>query len=195
MSEEKREYKMEKFNGGNFSIWKMRMRAILVKDKCLAAITEKPEKITEDKWEEMDANATANLHLGLGDEILSSIEEKKTVKEIWDYLTNIYEAKSLHNRIFLKRRLYTLRMSEFLTVTEHVNTLNSLLSQLNNMDCVIGTSERAEILFQSLLNSYDQLIINLTANLHMENLNFDNIVAAIIDEKKRCMNKEDLHSK
>ena len=86
-------------------------------------------------------------------------------------------------------------MSESSTVTEHVNTLNSLFSQLKNIGCVIGTSERAEILLQSLPDSYDQLIINLTANLPVENLNFDNIVAAIIDEKKRCMNKEDLHSK
>jgi len=44
----------------------------------------------------------------MADSVLSSIAEKKTVKEIWDTLIKLYKVKSLHNRIFLKRRLYTL---------------------------------------------------------------------------------------
>ncbi|KAL5556091.1 hypothetical protein UlMin_038327 [Ulmus minor] len=60
----------------------------------------------------MDGNAIANLHLALADGVLSSMAEKKTTKEICDTLTKLYEAKSLHNKIFLKRKLYTLRMME-----------------------------------------------------------------------------------
>ncbi|PON56274.1 hypothetical protein PanWU01x14_182860, partial [Parasponia andersonii] len=63
----------------------------------------------------MDSNVFANLHLALADGVLSSIEEKKSAKEIWDTLTKLYLAKSLHNKIFLKRRLYTLRMAELTT--------------------------------------------------------------------------------
>jgi len=58
------------------------------------------------KWKEMDDNAVANLHLALVDSALSSVAEEKTTKEIWDALTKLYEAKSLHNNIFLKRRLF-----------------------------------------------------------------------------------------
>ncbi|GJY67334.1 gag-pol polyprotein [Tanacetum coccineum] len=44
------------------------MKAILRKDKCLAAIGEMPVEITDDsKWDEMDGNAIANLHLALAD--------------------------------------------------------------------------------------------------------------------------------
>ena len=56
----------------------------------------------------MDGNAIANLHLALA-------------KEIWDHLARLYEARSLHNKIFLKRKLYALRMTESTSVTEHVN--------------------------------------------------------------------------
>ncbi|GAA0185588.1 hypothetical protein LIER_32876 [Lithospermum erythrorhizon] len=96
----------------------------------------------------MDGNAIANIHLALTDKILSSIEEKKSAKEIWDHLTKLYEAKSLHNKIFLKRKLYTLRMSESTSMTEHINTLNTLFSQLNSLDYRTATNERAEILVQ-----------------------------------------------
>jgi len=52
----------------------------------------------------LDNNAIANLHLALAYAVLSSIAEKTTAKEIWDTLTSLYEVKSLHTRIFLKRK-------------------------------------------------------------------------------------------
>ncbi|GJU86091.1 retrovirus-related pol polyprotein from transposon TNT 1-94 [Tanacetum coccineum] len=61
---------------------------------------------------------------------LSSIEEKKSAKEIWDHLARLYEARSLHNKKFLKRKLYALRMTESTSVTGHVNNMDTLFSQL-----------------------------------------------------------------
>ncbi|KAL5841892.1 hypothetical protein ACOSQ3_012495 [Xanthoceras sorbifolium] len=185
-------FEIEKFNGSNFSLWKLKIKAILRKDNCLVAINERPvEFIDDNKWNEMDGNAIANLHLALADGVLSSIEEKKTAKEIWDHLTKLYEAKSLHNKIFLKRKLYTLRMSESTSVTEHINTLNTLFSQLISLGHKIEPNERAELLLQSLPDLYDQLIINLTNNILTDYLVFDDIAAAILEEENRRKNKED----
>ncbi|KAE8657742.1 hypothetical protein F3Y22_tig00116983pilonHSYRG00074 [Hibiscus syriacus] len=185
------EFDIEKLNGRNFSLWKLKMKAIMRKDGCLAAISESPVDFTYDnKWIEMDGNAMENFHLALADEVLSSIEEKKTAKEIWDHLTKSYEATSLHNKIFLKRKLYTLRMPESTSVTEHLNTLNTLFSQLTSLSCKIGEQERVKLLLQSLPDSYDQLIINLT-NSNITSLVFDDVAAAILQEENRCNNKED----
>ncbi|KAL4283007.1 hypothetical protein GQ457_16G004330 [Hibiscus cannabinus] len=168
------------------------IKAILRKDGCLAAISERPTDFTDNnKWNEMDENAIADLHLALADEVLSSIEEKKTAKEIWDHLTKLYEAKSLHNKIFLKRKLYSLRMSESTSVTEHLNMLNTLFSQFTSLSYKIEPQERAELLLQSLPDSYDQLIINLTNNILADHLVFDDVAAAILEEENRCKNKED----
>ena len=78
------------------------------KENCLDAIEEKTIGIFDDKWKEMDGNIIANLHLAIVDSMLSSILEKKIAKEIWDALTKLYDAKSLHDKIFLKRTLYSL---------------------------------------------------------------------------------------
>ena len=76
-------YEIERFKGSNFSLWKMKIKAILRKDNCLAAIGDRPAEITDDvKWNEMDGNVIANIHLALADEVLSSVAEKKTAKEI-----------------------------------------------------------------------------------------------------------------
>ena len=132
------------------------MKAILRNDNCLEAIKEKPEGITDKKWKEIDNNAISNLHLALADVVLSNIAEKTTTKEIWDTLTSLYEVKSLHTRIFLKRKLHTLRMSESTSVTDHINNLNTLFAQLSVVDFNIIENECAELLLQSLPDSYER---------------------------------------
>ncbi|GJS01489.1 hypothetical protein Tco_0317997 [Tanacetum coccineum] len=110
----------------------------------------------------MDRNAIANLHLTLVDGVLSSIEEKKTAKDIWDHLARLYEARSLHNKKILKRKLYALRMTKSTSVTVHVNNLNTLFSQL--------------ILTNNVLTDY---------------LVFDDVAVAILEEENRRNNRED----
>ncbi|KAH9654151.1 hypothetical protein KPL70_027652 [Citrus sinensis] len=168
----------------------MKMKSVLRKNNCLAAIGERPMEITDDKWNEIDGNVISDLHLALADGVLSSVAEKNLANEIWDTLTKLYEAKSLHNKIFLKRKLYTLRMAESTMVTDHINTLKTLFSQLTTLGHNIEENERAELLLQSLPDSYDQLIINLTNNNPADSLIFDDIAASVLNEESRRKNKE-----
>ncbi|KAL5549645.1 hypothetical protein UlMin_004876 [Ulmus minor] len=82
-------------------------------------------------------------------------------------------------------------MAESTSVTDHINTLNTLFSQLTTLGHKIEEVERAEILLQSLPDSYDQLIINLTNGVITDYLVFDDIAAAILEEESRLKNKED----
>ena len=124
----------------------------------------------------------------MADSVLSSVAEKKTAREIWDVLNKLYEVKSLHTRIFLKRKLYTLRMSESTSVTDHINTLNTLCAQLTASNFKIAENESAELLLQSLPDSYDQLIINITNNNVGDSLHFDDVAGAILEEESKRKN-------
>jgi hypothetical protein len=104
------------------------------------------------------------------------------------------ESKFLHNKIFLKQRLYTLRMAETTAVTDHINTIKTLFSQLITLGQQIKESEHAELLLQSLLDLYDQLIINLTNNILTDYLVFDDVPATILKEENMRKNKEDRNS-
>ncbi|KAH9660160.1 hypothetical protein KPL70_024117 [Citrus sinensis] len=140
----------------------MKMKAVLRKNNCLAVIGERLMEITDNKWNEIDGNAISDLHL----------------------------AKSLHNKIFLKRKLYTLRMTESTTMTDHINTLKTLFSQLTSLGHNIEENERAELLLQSLPDSYDQLIINLTNNNLADSLVFDDVAAFVLNEESMRKNKK-----
>ncbi|KAF2291302.1 hypothetical protein GH714_022364 [Hevea brasiliensis] len=141
-------YEIEKFNGSNFSLWKLKMRAILRKDNCLAAIEDRPTGITDDRWKEMDDNAIANLHLAMADTVLSSVAERRQQKK---FGTRSPDSLEYH----------------------------------------IAENECTELLLQSLPDSYDQLIINLTNNILTDYLVFNDVAATVLEEESRRKNKED----
>ena len=64
-------------------------------------------------------------------------------------------------------------MTESIKVTNHVNTLKTLYSQFTMLGHNIDENERAELLLQSLPDSYDQLIINLMNNNPVDSLVFN----------------------
>ncbi|KAH9697272.1 glycine--tRNA ligase 1 [Citrus sinensis] len=88
------------------------------------------------------------------------------------------------------RKLYNLRMAESTMVTDHINTLKTLFSQLTTLGHNIEENERAELLLQSLPDSYDQLIINLINNNPADSLIFDDVVASVLNEESKRKNKE-----
>ena len=75
-------YETEKFNGNNFSLWKIKMKVVLRKNNCLATIGERSMEISDDKWNKIDGNVISDLYLALADGVLSSVVEKNTAKEI-----------------------------------------------------------------------------------------------------------------
>ncbi|KAH9672574.1 hypothetical protein KPL70_017783 [Citrus sinensis] len=75
-------------------------------------------------------------------------------------------------------------------VTGQINTLKTLFSQLTMLGHNIEENERAELLLQSLPDSYDQLIINLTNNNPVDNLVFDDVAVSILNEESRRKNKK-----
>jgi len=121
----------------------------------------------------MDGNAFTNIHLALADEVLSSVVEKKTVKDIWDTLTKLYESKSLHNKIFLKLRLYTLRMVETTSVSDAIqpskDPLEVLVGPVTRLrakkfkEAFNGLLQDtwAKVDFKRICNNKQQALINL----------------------------------
>ena len=76
-------------------------------------------------------------------------------------------------------------------MTDHINTLKTLFSQLTTLGHNIEENVRIKLLFQSLPDLYDQLIINLTNNNPVDNLVFNNVHISILNEENRRENKED----
>ena len=64
-----------------------------------------------------------------------------TAKELWESLIRIYEDKSLVNKIYLMRQLYTLKMKDRTSVHDHLNVFNSLVNELLGTDTKLDEEE------------------------------------------------------
>ena len=66
--------------------------------------------------------------------------------------------KSLTNKLLLKQRLFALRMKEGIKLRDYLDTLNSILRELRNIDVKLEDEDAAIIMLVSLPNSFENFL-------------------------------------
>ncbi|KAH9668944.1 hypothetical protein KPL70_021590 [Citrus sinensis] len=158
-------YEIEKFTiGGDFSLWKLKMRALLVHQGLESTLEEEdPEASTssviDDKKRQIQNRAHNTLILSLGDSMLREISEEKTALGIWNKVETLCMKKSLAHRLFLKKRLYTFSIRERVTIQGHIDTFNKIILDLEGVENVkISDEDKAFFLLSSLPKSYEGFV-------------------------------------
>ena len=156
--------KIEKFTGKNYSLWKVQMRSLLVKQDLSIAIegrAKKPTTMSNEDWQKTDEKAMASIFLSLSQNVLFNVLNEKTAKEVWDKLQNMYQTASAANKIFIMKKLYKLKMKEGTAMSNHINDLNTLLCQETSVGMTQDDEAEAKaiILLCSLPNSWDPVLI------------------------------------
>jgi len=102
-------------------------------------------------------------------------------KALWDMLGTLHQSKSLVNKLFLWKNLYNLRMKDGDSVIEHLNTFNTVVSQLLSVDIKISDEDKCISLLCSLPYSWDSLVIAIGSDAIA--LQFDEIVSSLLMEE------------
>ncbi|GJV54301.1 hypothetical protein Tco_1450042 [Tanacetum coccineum] len=105
--------------------------------------------------------AYRTLILCFGDWVLRKITKETTAAGIWTKLTSLYITKSLANRLYLKKKLYTYYMSPGTKLGDHIDEFNKLILDLENIDIEIKDEEKALMLLTSFPSSYENFIKTL----------------------------------
>jgi len=138
---------------------------MLVKEgthKALLHAEKKPSKMEDDECIDLDVRAKDTIILYLSDEVLYNIMNEKTTASLWCKLKSLYITKSLSNKFFLKKQLYSLRIKEGKPILQHLNAFNRILSNLT-LEVKLEEEDKALILLSSLPQSY-----NLTTTIMYE---------------------------
>jgi len=173
-------FEVVRFDGtGNFGLWQTRVKDLLAQQGISKALNEKkPAKVDDDKWEEMQAQACATIRLCLTDQIMYHVMDETSPKKIWDKLEEQFMSKTLTRKLYLKQKLYGLKMQEGSDLAEHINVFNQLIADFGNVEVKIDEEDRAIILLCSLPESYEHLVTTLTYG--KEDVKVDEIVTALL---------------
>ncbi|KAE8655249.1 hypothetical protein F3Y22_tig00117034pilonHSYRG01568 [Hibiscus syriacus] len=106
--------------------------------------------------------------------------------EIWRKLESQFMFKSLTTKLYLKQRLYGLKMQDDHDLAQHVNVFNQIVSDLARLDVKIEDEDRAMILLCSLPPSYEHMVTTLTYG--KETINVEVITAALLAHNQRKQN-------
>ena len=129
-------FRVKKFNGQNFPLWKMQMEDYLYQKYLYLPSSgkiKKPTAMTDTEWEILNRKAFRTVRLCLAVSISFNTSKETTTKGLIKALEKLYEKPLASNKVFLMKRLFNMKMSEGGSVADHLNDFNTVTSQLSSV--------------------------------------------------------------
>ena len=182
--------RVEKLTSENYLHWKFNMKMYLM-SKDLWEIVEGTETLPQganqqqqQKFKKRVNQALASISLSVSTSVQLYVRKCKSGKEAWDALANHFEEKTLCRKVFLHRKLYSLRMSSETTMVDHVNSVRNIADQLESLDDAVSEKYLVMILLSSVPDDYNNLLTTLET-LEEEKLTWDYVRDRLLTEFER----------
>ncbi|GJY00694.1 hypothetical protein Tco_0358846 [Tanacetum coccineum] len=142
------------------------MRCLLIQHGWEAALDPFPETMTDaDKTAALKTDVYKKAHsallLCLDNKVLREVNKESSAAGVWLKLETLYMTKSLANKLYLKKKLFTFYMHSGKKLSEHIDEFNKLIGDLANIDVDIDDEDQALMLLTSLPSSYDNFVETL----------------------------------
>ncbi|KAG7532793.1 Reverse transcriptase RNA-dependent DNA polymerase [Arabidopsis thaliana x Arabidopsis arenosa] len=185
---------VEKFDGrGDYTLWKEKLIAHLEILGLTEALEEThiSEEKTSDPGEESDGKekggtfqekmkeARSTIILSVSDQVLRKIIKEKTAASMFKALDKLYMSKALPNRIYLKQKLYSFKMTETQSIEGNIDDFLRLIADLENTNVTISDEDQAILLLMSLPRQFDQLRDTLRYGTARTTLVLEDVISVI----------------
>ena len=173
-----------KLNNENYQLWKFKIEMLLIKEDLWTVINDDVPTTLTDAWTKKDNQARATICLLVEDNQIENIREQKTAKDIWNKLKTIHERDNLTSKLYLLRKLYSIKYKEGTPMQEHITKILEIVSKLRAVKEEIKDTHIGALILCSLPNSYESLITALEAWPEKE-LSLELIKNKVLDEANR----------
>ncbi|GJZ51468.1 retrotransposon protein, putative, ty1-copia subclass [Tanacetum coccineum] len=121
------------------------MRALLIQHGCEVALEVLPEEMKAQAKTGLNKKAHSAMILCLGNKVLREVTVETTVAGVWSKLKTLYMTKSLANKLYLKKKVYTFCMPAGQKISKHIDEFNKIVLDLANIEDVMATINSKEI--------------------------------------------------
>ncbi|GJT33553.1 zinc finger, CCHC-type containing protein [Tanacetum coccineum] len=128
------------------------------------------------KKTELNKKAHSAVILCLGNKVLREVTRKTTVAGVWSKLKTLYMTKSLDNKLYLKKKLYTFYMPAGRKIFEHIDEFNKIVLDLANIEVKFKDEDLALLLLTSTA-SYKHFVDTLL--YEREYLTLEDVMATL----------------
>ncbi|GJT02869.1 hypothetical protein Tco_0824038 [Tanacetum coccineum] len=137
------------------------MRALLIQHGCEAALEVLLVDMNAEAKAELNKKAHSVVILCLGNKVLREVIREATATGVWSKLETLYMAKSLANKLYMKKKLYTFYMSTERKIFGHIDKFNKIVLCLANIEVNLEDEDLALLLLTSLPTSYEHFVDTL----------------------------------
>jgi hypothetical protein len=156
----------------NYLQWKVRMSAILRENKIWSfvstiVVVPSTDPIALDLHEVKEAKAQRLILDGVKDHLIPHLAEKKTTKEMWDALKNLYEAKNENRKMALKDKLHDTKMGKGESVSSYLTRVAQVKDELAAVGEVISDSELVRIALKGFTKEWEVFVKCVVGREHL----------------------------
>nr|GEV66436.1 retrovirus-related Pol polyprotein from transposon TNT 1-94 [Tanacetum cinerariifolium] len=160
----------------------VKMRCLLIQHGWEAALDPFPETMTDaDKTTTLKTDVYKKAHsallLCLDNKLLQEVNKEDSTTGVWLKLETLYMTKSLANKLYLKKKLFTFYMHSGKKLFEHIDEFNKLIGDLANIDVNIDDEDQPLMLLTSLPSSYDNFVETLLYG--KESLTLEDVLSSL----------------
>ncbi|KAF1328946.1 Gag-pol polyprotein, partial [Globisporangium splendens] len=159
--------RINKFDGTNFHAWKFKMQMVLEERDLWEVVSGEVKfehcatELDQAVFKRKARKAMVIICLAIEDSQLPLVRSASGAHDAWSKLGDHFEKKSLANKLFLRRRLFTAMMEEGDNVLAHINKVKTLAEQLDAVGAPVSEDDLVITLLGSLSESYQFLITAL----------------------------------
>eukprot|EP00253_Pinus_taeda_P016291 PITA_16291 len=182
-------FRVKKFNGQNFSLWKMQMADYLYQKDLYLPLGRKTKMstgMTDEEWNLLDRKALGTVRLCLAASVSFNISKETMTEGLIKALEKLYEKPSASNNVFLMKRLFNMKMSEGGSIADNLNDFNAVTSHLFSVGVNFDDEVRALLFLCSLPESWNGLVMAISNSVSgSSTLKFDDVFGSILSKEMR----------